>query len=331
MGVKLSVVIPTKNRQSILKNLLSSFISQEITDPIEFIIIDQTENSITTDELKVLKELATLVTENNDVKYYHVSNLSGLTQARNFGIDVADGAIILFLDDDIILLPGFMKGILEGFRQGFDGVSGVLFENVADEGLIKELYTNLFFRGYIKDKRRRVYRNFHKFPTYTKSSVLSGGLVAYSKELLVKARFDENLILYALGEDKEFSMRVSFQGAKLMICTKAIAYHMKHPVGKPNLYQHYEGKTALLRYLQFRFSAVLKRRLTISTDWALTGTFLDAIINSMVKLTFVPVKGALSGLKKSKAGFHDLEFIKGIDTSEIAEGRKQKVKNRRKY
>ncbi len=316
MGVKISVVIPTKNRQAILKNLLSSFISQEISDPIEFIIIDQTEKPMVEDDLKLLEEEARLIADENLIRYYHLPDLSGLTQARNIGIEKASGDIVLFLDDDIILLPGFIQGILEGFDQGFDGVSGVMFENVAGEGWLKELYTDLFFRGYIKDKRRRVYRKAHKFNLYTRTNVLSGGLTAYTKELLAKARFDENLVRYALGEDKEFSMRVSFQGAKLVICTKAIAYHMKHPVGKPNLFKRYEGKTAYIKYLQYKFSRLLGRRLTIDTIWALLGTFIDALINSIIKCSTIPVKGALSGLKKANNGFHNLEFINKIDNSQ---------------
>lgn len=321
MEIKLSVIIPTKNRQAILKNLLSSFITQEISYPTEFIIIDQTENPMREDDLKVLKEIAAQVADENYVTYYHLSHLSGLTQARNIGIEKAAGNIVLFLDDDIILLPGFMKGIMDGFDRGFQGVSGILFENVADEGWIKELYTNLFFRGYLKDIRRRVYRKFYKFDLYTKTKVLSGGLTAYSKELLANARFDENLIRYALGEDKEFSMRVSYQGAKLAICTRAIAYHMKHPVGKPNLLERYEGKTAFIKYLQYKFSGILGRRLTITTLWALIGTFTDAIINSMVKHSIEPVKGALSGLNKAAKGFNNLEFIKKIDISQFEDSR----------
>ncbi len=318
MEVKLSVIIPTKDRQDILKNLLSSFISQEISYPIEFIIIDQTEISMLEKELYLLIEIAAYVAEKSFVKYYHFPDLSGLTQARNIGIEKASGRYVLFLDDDIILLPGFIKGVMEGFKWGFNGVSGVLFENTADEGWMKELYTNLFFRGYLKDKRRRVYRKFHKYELYTKTNVLSGGLAAYTKELLANSKFDENLIRYALGEDKEYSMRVSYQGAKLAICTHAIAYHMKHPVGKPNLFNRYEGKTALIKYLQYRFSGLMKRRLIISTIWALIGTIIDAFINSIIKKTAEPVKGAISGLKKASRKFENLEFIKKIEQSQFS-------------
>lgn len=316
MRVKLSVIIPTKNRQDILKNLLSSFITQEISYPVEFIIIDQTEISMMEEDLNVLINIASYVAEKTFVKYYHLPDLSGLTQARNIGIENASGSYVLFLDDDIILLPGFMKGVMEGFNNGFNGVSGVLFENIADEGWMKELYTNLFFRGYLKDKRRRIYRKFHKYPLYTKTNVLSGGLAAYTKELLAVSKFDENLIRYALGEDKEYSMRVSYQGAKLAICTHAIAYHMKHPVGKPNLFNRYEGKTALIKYLQYKFSRLLKQRLMISTIWALIGTFIDAFINTMSKKSVEPVKGAISGLKKASKKFENLEFIKKIEQSQ---------------
>ena len=308
MSVKLSVVIPTKNRQAILKNLLSSFITQEINYLTELIIIDQSLEELDQERLDSLKGIS----EECMLKYFHHPNLSGLTQARNMGIAQSKGEIVLFLDDDVILLPGFMKGILEGFNRGFDGVSGVLFEN-DHEGFIKGLYTNMFFRGYIRDKRRSIYRKFYKYEPYVVSRVLSGGITAFYKDVLVNSQFDENFIHYSLGEDKEYSMRISFGGAKLAICTKAIAYHMKHPIGKPNLYKRYEGKTAYIKYLQHKFRRILYSRLTISTNWALIGTLMDACINCVCKHSMDPIRGALSGIKKANNNFEDLEFIKVVD------------------
>lgn len=313
MNIKLSVVIPTKNRQAILKNLISSFVSQDIDYCTEFIIIDQTTNALDDNNLKLLNGIAENIYEKCYVKYLHLPDLSGLTQARNVGIVNSNGKIVLFLDDDVILLPEFMKGILEGFEKGFNGVSGVLFENTFDEGLIKELYTNIFFRGYIRDKRRAINRKFYKYEPYMRTNVLCGGITAYYKEVLTNNWFDENFIRYSLGEDKEFSMRISARGAKLAICTKSIAYHTKHPVGKPNLYKRYEGKTIYIKYLQYKFRRILKSKLTISTTWALFGTFIDAGINSVIKHSLEPIKGSISGIKKAKNGFKNLEFINIVD------------------
>jgi GT2 family glycosyltransferase len=242
----------------------------------------------------------------------HEPDASGLTQAKNIGTRHANSEIILFLDDDIILLPGFVNGVLKGFAHGFDGISGVQVQDAIYEGFLREFYTWFFLRGYLKDKRSGINRNFMKLNDYIATNVLSGGLTAYKKEVVTKLWFDENLVKYCLGEDKEFSMRASCRGASLAICTCSQAYHLRHPEGKPSYLQRYEGKTALIKYLHYKFKKITKKKLWFATTWAIIGTLLEALFTSLLKHSSNPIRGAISGIKKSRKNFSGLEFIRII-------------------
>lgn len=312
MSFKLSAVIPTKNRQILLKNILSSFILQDMDYPVEFIIVDQTRESMNEDSLERLRVIAGSVHNGSVLKYLHEPDASGLTQAKNIGTRHAGGEIILYLDDDIILLPGFVDGILRGFKCGFDGVSGVQVQDALYEGFSHEFYSWCFFKGYLKDKRSRINRNFMRLDDYIASNVLSGGLTAYKKEVVKNLWFDENLVKYCLGEDKEFSMRASHSGAHLAICTRSQAYHLRHPEGKPGYLQRYEGKTALIKYLHYKFKKIIRKKLWAATVWAITGTLIEALFTSLVKHSSNPLRGAIYGLKKSRKSFAGLEFIRMI-------------------
>ena len=89
----ISVIVCTKNRQEKLFETIDSIVSQKTNNNItyEILIIDSSrDNSI---KNKLLERYS------NFVNYYWDSNLN-LSEARNFGINLAKGKILAFIDDD---------------------------------------------------------------------------------------------------------------------------------------------------------------------------------------------------------------------------------------
>lgn len=85
INTKISVVIATKNRTEKIHKIIDSIEMQTHTVD-EIIIVDQSEkNFILSFEKKDL------------IKYYHCPHLSGLTAARNFGVNKCIGEIVFFL------------------------------------------------------------------------------------------------------------------------------------------------------------------------------------------------------------------------------------------
>lgn len=102
--MKISVIIPTLNRPEILNETLDSILKQSIL-PSEVVIIDQSDDELTE---RVCRRYPI-------VRYLHTSEKSS-THARNKGIKESNGEILVFLDDDVSLLPGYFENALNGFQ-----------------------------------------------------------------------------------------------------------------------------------------------------------------------------------------------------------------------
>src|ERR1051326_8998788 len=124
-NLRVSVVIPTKDRVEPLCQTIESVSSQTIT-PLQIIIIDQSSNTVPKDAVeKTWQKLGP--PKNFSLNYISDGTLSGSSTARNVGIDLARGDVILFLDDDVILEPDFIERMLEPyFDAAVGGVGGVI-------------------------------------------------------------------------------------------------------------------------------------------------------------------------------------------------------------
>ncbi len=95
---KISVVIPTYNRKSLLKNAIDSVLKQKYS-PKEIIIIDDGSDDGT--EKLICREYP-------QIKYVWQDN-SGISSARNLGIEQSTGDWIAFLDSDDEWLPNKLE------------------------------------------------------------------------------------------------------------------------------------------------------------------------------------------------------------------------------
>lgn len=93
-GIRISVIIPIKNRASLIAQTLESIIHQSLK-PAEIILVDDGS----TDALEII------LTEYADDIIYLKSNGTGPGAARNTGLKVATGDFIKFFDSDDIMTP----------------------------------------------------------------------------------------------------------------------------------------------------------------------------------------------------------------------------------
>ena len=110
--MKLSVIIPTKNRESDLISLINSLLVQSKV-PDELIVIDQSD--ISSCEKLITNKWSAM--ENSKLKYIHDTSIKGLVEAKWVGSKLASSEIICFLDDDDFFLSNHIKLLIFWLQQ----------------------------------------------------------------------------------------------------------------------------------------------------------------------------------------------------------------------
>lgn len=238
--IKISIIIPTYNRIDDLKDCLSSILSQAI-NPYEVIVVDDSE----TDSIKEFlakKRQKFFETSINILYIKNIGNKS-LTSARNLGIQNANGNIILFLDDDVVLNNEYLLKMIHAFKENpqIYGLQGLVtnwperspFQKMFYHFTKKILHPNYDY--FITPSWLTVY---NPQPNHELSSCewFSGCNQAYRCEVFEELKFDEQLKKYSSGEDIDFSYRVSRKYPNsLFLLSTARCVHNMSPVGRmPN-------------------------------------------------------------------------------------------------
>lgn len=112
---RVSVVIPTYNREAVLPRAIKSVLKQTYTD-VELIVVD---DGSTDDSIQAVKEFG------DEINYYSFSENRGANTARNKGIAESTGEYIAFLDSDDEFPPNHVETMvseLESITRKFGGV-----------------------------------------------------------------------------------------------------------------------------------------------------------------------------------------------------------------
>ncbi len=102
----ISIIIPTYNRLSLLKDTLNSIISQITKDPVEVIVVDDGSEDGTWDYLNELNKNFPFL------KIFRHNSNKGPGSARNTGLSLAKGKYVFFFDSDDLLLKGALEKLL---------------------------------------------------------------------------------------------------------------------------------------------------------------------------------------------------------------------------
>jgi len=103
-----SVIIPTRNRAYILRSAIQSILRQTYKN-LEIIIVDDNSTDSTS---KVVKNIAK---DNHNIKYIRNDIHRGLPASRNIGLSYANGSLIFFSEDDLILMPNTIEILVKTY------------------------------------------------------------------------------------------------------------------------------------------------------------------------------------------------------------------------
>jgi GT2 family glycosyltransferase len=251
----ISVVIPSKNRPREIARMLGSLRAQ-LTMPREVIVIDQSTPRY---ELEPFPELV----------HVHEPQLNGLTAARNRGVDLARGDIVLFFDDDVVLRSDCVPEIARTFATRPDIVGAqCTIHNPWDDNptSLYDLSTRIFEHGFFDQRPRRV--GADEVPR-----LIDGLASAYRRSLFSRERFDETLPGYGLAEDWDFTKRAARHGT-LVVVPGARVDHEHSTTNRHDARSYISMRRRNILYLYEKLNAGRDPRNRLYKQWWVLGETL---------------------------------------------------------
>ncbi|HVE38463.1 MAG TPA: glycosyltransferase [Planctomycetota bacterium] len=210
---RISVVLPTLNRPEAIYNLLRH-LEHQTTAPHEIVIVDQSP---------VLDErVAAYVAGKSGIRHHRIAE-RGLPNARNVGVGLASGDVVLFLDDDSIPDPDLIRYHAEAYAdRDVSGVGGRVQGGYdAGGGVI----------GRFRESDGKVVRNFG---ATTRCAVdhLPGGNMSFRRDVFSRVDgFDKTYGGSAIGEETDFCLRARRAGFRFVFEPRAALEHLHLPTG----------------------------------------------------------------------------------------------------
>jgi len=249
------VVIATLNRPRYLAAVLRDLLYQVPADA-EVLVVDQSP-------LEVAEQVDLIVNAVEDDRFrYAYTSERGLPNARNIGIRDTSAPILLFLDDDVRLLPGLIEAHREAYGDPLvGGVVGRIVERVVLPNA-RATVNRVGFGGRVRTNLWGMERK--------QVEALKGANMSVRREALEHVGgFDRNYGGTALLEDADIAERIRKVGWTVWFEPRAEIIHLSAPAG--GVRQPDAVRTELWR---FHNTAYFVRRHRGPTSWpALVLTF----------------------------------------------------------
>ena len=291
--MKISTVIPTKNRPQDLFLALKSILSQtELPD--QLIIIDQSDNK---ESFNIITKLD--LKNNIDLTYILDPKIKGLVHAKHVSLDYVKNELVSFLEDDIVLEKNYFKQVKNFFinTPNILGCSGTIINSTSDNFFYRFFY-KMNHRGIFRDNRPDLFVQLKKTNLkYINSNVINGGLSTWRFEVFSKFKFDFKNKFHMI-EDFEFSSRVSRKHPNsLYIISEAKLNHNYSPVNRANRFKLVEMKI-------FEYLIYYKKNKHIKYSFfdliiLLIGLFLNESLKSIMEFNIKRIFYAIKGIRRA--------------------------------
>lgn len=204
-----SVVIPSYGRPELLARALAALAAQDLPrERFEVVVVDDGGSPPAAPALRPFADRLRL-------KILRKPN-GGLPSARNAGAKIAEGDVLVFLDDDIEAAPEFLQAHLAPHESG---------ERLVVLGALPyppDLERTAFL-AYLE--RVKHYDLFLRYPDGDiPMPPLNGNSSIRRSEFVAAGGYDEAFAAYG-GEDTEMGHRLKSRGLRFVYAPRAVGYH----------------------------------------------------------------------------------------------------------
>jgi glucosyl-dolichyl phosphate glucuronosyltransferase len=215
---ELSVIIPTRDRPRLLRDALLSLSRNEHAETlVEAIVVDDGST----------RDLSALLREAGQVLSLRCVRQApaGLTVARNAGAAAARAPLLAYLDDDVLVAPGWALAVVAAFSQwGCDGMAGRIQLDL--EGALP---------GWLSQRRSYLGEfDLGDQPVWLEKEVPYGGNCAVTRDMFIevggfRADLGRSGSSLLSNEDTDFFERVRSAGGQLAYWPAAEILHRVPP------------------------------------------------------------------------------------------------------
>lgn len=263
--MRISVVTPSLDRPDEVRALLAN-LSEQQCRPYEIVLVDGAPESMRETEAVVAELSAGL-----PFPCRYIRHGGGTAVQRNVGIDAAEGDLIAFIDDDMLLEPDFFAVILDQFARDREG------RVAAIAGYVTNQYLDA-----ATSPRWRWYRRLGLFTTYEPGKFdfetgypinrymqpphdgvreidfMGTNCAVWRRQLFDDGlRFSPFFIDYGVVEDAHLALRARRRNWIIWECGRARCVHNNSPRGRANK-RRIARKTAV--NYRFLFVDIVPRR-----------------------------------------------------------------------
>lgn len=203
--MEISVIIPVYNIATYLENTLNSLLKQTYKD-FEVILIDDGSTDRSVEICNIFSEKYSFI------RVVHKTN-GGVSSARNYGLNIAKGKWVFFLDGDDILCENAFSILMQAAqRTQCDIVEGNYIRILNN----KKVYSPIAKVSYYEEDSCSCIRN---------TLIYNRNLIyprLFKRQIIGKCRFRENIII---GEDILFVTELFLNKSIRLVHCKDIIYH----------------------------------------------------------------------------------------------------------
>lgn len=222
--IRVSLIVPTYNRAEYLNKSLETFANQTLDkSSYEIILVD---NNSSDDTKKVFNILLNKFPEHNWTYFFEPKQ--GLHFARNRGILLSRGEVVVFGDDDIEASPKWLESLLTSFEKDEKiGIAGGPIIPIWDKPPPEWIYDY----GTKEVHGVFAYLNYGNESKYLENEILFGCNFAIRKKIAIEIHgsgpdtFPDNMIHYSGYGERAMELRVEAKGYKCYYNAEAVVEH----------------------------------------------------------------------------------------------------------
>ena len=204
-----SVVIPTYNRAARLRRVLSALARQTYPRTCYEIVVVSDGSTDGTDDM---------LREHPPTEIVFAAQVNGgPASARNRGIDLASGKLLLFIDDDVIATPSLLERHVESHREGGEGLVVIGPMSTPPDGHLSP---------WVQWEQTMLYRQYNAMVSGiydpTPRQFYTGNASVARDAVVAAGGFDPT---FRRAEDIELAYRLEAAGLRFIFNPDAVGHH----------------------------------------------------------------------------------------------------------